>query len=296
MPRVALADLTGSTCVVTGASSGIGEETALALARLGAHVVLVGRDEQRGRRALSAVAAAGSGDREPDLHLADFASLDAVRGLADELLRAHPRIDVLVNNAGIVNLHRELTDDGYEATFAVNHLAPFLLTNLLIDRLVESSARIVNVASEAHRFGRLSFDDLQSEERYASMRVYGTSKLANILFTAELARQLRETSATANSLHPGAVATRLGKNNGLLGRAVTTALSPFILSPKRGAATSVHVAASAEVDGVSGRYFARCREKPPSAAAQDQETARRLWTVSCALTGLDEAKLAGARV
>jgi len=182
-------------------------------------------------------------------------------------------------------LHRTVTADGLETTFAVNHLAYFLLTTLLLDRLRASApARIVNVSSDAHKFAPIDFDDLQNERRYGVMRVYGQSKLANILFTVELARRLAGSGVTANSLHPGAVATGLGKNNGGWARGLITLLKPFFKTPDGGAATSLYLATSPAVDGVSGKYFVRCREKQPSRAAQDLHAAQRLWSASEALT------------
>jgi NAD(P)-dependent dehydrogenase (short-subunit alcohol dehydrogenase family) len=280
------ASLDGKTCVVTGATSGIGEETALGLAKLGARVVLIGRDPERAKQSVERVRRESGNDQVESL-LGNFASLDSIRRLADDILEACPRLDVLVNNAGIITLKRETTDDGFESMFGVNHLGYFALTHLLLDRIIESApARIVNVASDAHRFGPLDPQDLQSEKSFGSMKSYGRSKSANILFTQELARRLEGRSVTVNCLHPGAVATRLGHNNGTLGRALTKLLSFFILTPERGAETSIYLASSPEVDGVTGRYFAKCRQRRPSAAACDDTTARHLWDTSVALTGL----------
>ena len=278
-------DLSGKTCVVTGATSGIGESTARALVEMGARVVVVGRSPERGEATLARLAAAG-GTGRAELRLADLASLAEVRRLAGEILETCPELHLLVNNAGVVNLERRLTVDGFEETFAVNHLAYFALTNLLRERLVSSApARIVNVASDAHRFGSLDLDDLQSEHRYRSMRTYGRSKSANILFTVELAGRLAGTGVTANALHPGAVASRLGAQNGWLGSVVTGVLKPFFKTPDQGARTSVHVATAPELAGVSGAYFANCREKQPAAPARDPQTARRLWETSARMTG-----------
>jgi NAD(P)-dependent dehydrogenase (short-subunit alcohol dehydrogenase family) len=276
----------GRTCVITGATSGIGRATAVALAGMGATLVLVCRDRQRGEDTLAAIAAQ-TGRRDASLVLGDLAVQRDVRRIAAELLDGDRPLHVLINNAGVVNLQRTVTTDGIETSFAINHLAPFLLTNLLLDRLHRSApARVVTVSSEAHRFGRLDFDDLGNERRYRFMRVYGQTKLANILFTAELARRTEGTRVTANSLHPGAVATSLGKNNGAWARAIVALLRPFFRTPEDGAATSVHLASSPAVDGVTGRYFVDCREKLPSSAAQDAAAARRLWDVSERLTGL----------
>ena len=281
--------LDGRTCVVTGASSGIGEATARGLARLGARVVLVCRSRERGEQSLRRIAAAAGAGRA-ELALADLGSLDEVRRLADELLERCPAIHVLVNNAGVVRLRRSVTRDGFETTFAVNHLAHFALTCRLLPRLVASApARIVNVASDAHRFGALDLDDLQSERGYNPMRVYGRSKSANILFTVELARRLGGSGVTANCLHPGAVSTGLGHSNlpAPLARAVSWVLHPLLKSPDEGARTSLHLATAPELDGVSGRYFARSREARAAAHALDPERARRLWQRSAELCSVD---------
>lgn len=273
------ASMSSRTCLITGATSGIGRATALALAGMGAELVLLCRDRARGEDTAAAARAAGAPAVE--LLVADLGVQAEVRRAAAEFLAGGRPLHVLINNAGVVNLQRTLTADGLEATFAVNHLAYFLLTTLLLDRLRASApARIVNVSSEAHRFGPLDFDDLQNERRYRTMRVYGQSKLANILFTAELARRLEGSGVTVNSLHPGAVATRLGTNNGAWARALIRLLRPFFRSPDDGAATSIHLATAPELAGVSGRYFANRREKTPSAAARDPESARRLWEAS----------------
>jgi len=283
------------TCLVTGATSGIGQETALGLAREGARVLIVGRDPARGEAARADIAKRSGNDRI-ELLLADLASLREVARLAGEVRARCPALHVLVNNAGIVNLKRQQSPDGFEATFAVNHLAYFALTLQLLDLLRASApARIVNVSSDAHRFGQIDWDDLQSEKRYrglpyvAAMRVYGTSKLQNILFTRELARRLEGSGVTANCLHPGAVSTRLGANNGGGSRVVTSLLRPFMLSPADGAKTSIHLAVSPEVTGISGGYFTKMREARCSRPARDVDAARRLWQVSAELTGLGGA-------
>ena len=280
------------TCLVTGATSGIGQETALGLAREGARVLIVGRDPARGEAARSEIARRSGNDRI-ELLLADLGSLREVGRLADEVRTRCPALHVLVNNAGVVNLKPQQSTDGFEATFAVNHLAYFALTLQLLDLLRASTpARIVNVASEAHRFGQIDWNDLQSQKRYrglpvvAAMRVYGTSKLQNILFTRELARRLEGSGVTANCLHPGAVSTRLGVNNGSGSRIITTMLRPFMLSPADGARTSIFLASSPDVTALSGLYFAKMREARCSRAARDVDAARRLWQVSAELTGL----------
>jgi NAD(P)-dependent dehydrogenase (short-subunit alcohol dehydrogenase family) len=288
------ATLSGRTCLVTGATSGIGLETALGLARRGARVLCVGRNEAKGENAVADIVRR-SGNDAVELLLADLSSQAQIRALAAEVESRAPALHLLVNNAGLVNLRREITSDGLEATFAVNHLAYFLLTRLLLERLVASApARIVNVASDAQRFGSLDFDDLQSERRYqgfamaAAMRVYGTSKLANILFTTELARRLEGSGVTANCVHPGAVATGLGTNNGRFGQSLMRVVGLFMRTPEQGAATSLYAATSPELEGVSGRYYANEREAEPVAAARDTDDARRLWAESSCLVGLPE--------
>jgi len=275
----------GRVCVVTGATSGIGRATALALGRMGATVALVCRDPARG-----AAVRAEMSEADVSLHRADLASQREVRALAAELEARYPAIHVLVNNAGVVNLRHATTVDGIETVFAVNHLAYFLLTVLLLDRLKASgSARVVNVASDAHRFARtIDFDDLGHERRYRGMRVYGHSKLANIIFTYELARRLAVTSVTANCAHPGGVATGLGRNNGRMAVVLTTLLRPLLRTPEEGAATSIWLATSSAVEGVSGRYFKNCREARSSRVTYDVEVARRLWDVSARMTGVSD--------
>jgi NAD(P)-dependent dehydrogenase (short-subunit alcohol dehydrogenase family) len=275
------ANLDGRICLVTGATSGVGLATATGLARLGAHVILVARDKQRGQASHETVREQ-SGNRRVDLLMADLQSPDEIEALARQVLDRYPSLHVLVNNAGVVNLKREVTPAGLERTFAVNHLAYFQLTNLLLARLRASApARIVNVSSHGHRFGSLDLDDLQTErKKYAWLRVYGASKLANILFTYELARRLEGSGVTANCLHPGAVASSLGKNNGRLGRLVLPLLKPFFLSPEQGAKTSIYLASSPEVADTSGRYYVKCRAVPSSDTSHDEALARGLWEAS----------------
>ena len=282
--------MTGKTVIVTGANSGIGLETAVALARAGATTVLTARDPARGAAAVDTVRAR-SGRDDVGFEVFDLASLGSVREGAAALLERCPRIDVLVNNAGLVLSRRQETEDGLEATFAINHLGPFLLTGILLDRIKQSApARIVNVSSTAHKGARrgLDFDDLQSERRYGGMSVYSKSKLANIYFTSELARRLEGTGVTANSLHPGTVATgyaRDGDATGFLAFGVRV-IKPFVLTAERGARTSIYLASSPEVADVTGAYFVRSRARRPSKVARDQGAARRLWEVSEQLSGL----------
>jgi NAD(P)-dependent dehydrogenase (short-subunit alcohol dehydrogenase family) len=275
-------ELKGQTCVVTGASGGIGRETARALAGRGARVVLVCRDQVKGEAARADIAAGGG---EVDLELCDLSSQASIRELAGRLQRGHARIDVLVNNAGLILPTRSTTVDGFETTFATNHLGYFLLTTLLLDLLRASApARVVNVSSEAHRGATLDFDDLQSERSYSSWTAYGRSKLANIYFTYELAERLRGSGVTANCLHPGVVASGFGRGKPGIMRWAVTIARPFMINEAKGAATSIYLASSPEVEGVTGKYFAREREKRSSAVSYDVGARRRLWEASEALT------------
>ena len=281
------ATMVGRTCMITGASSGIGRATALELARMGADLVLVCRDRGRADATVAEIRTS-TGNSRVEVVIADLSSQQAIRQLARDYLATDRPLHVLINNAGVVNLRRRLTVDGIETVFAVNHLAYFLLTNVLLDRLKESApARIVNVASEAHRFGVLNFDDLGGERSYRTMRIYGQSKLANILFTYELARRLHGTGVTVNCLHPGAVATGLGKNNGSWAKVVIAMLRPFFRTPESGAATSIYLASSPQVDGISGKYFRNCKETRSSQASYDMAAASRLWELSTQMTGLE---------
>jgi NAD(P)-dependent dehydrogenase (short-subunit alcohol dehydrogenase family) len=267
--------------VLTGATRGIGRAAAIELARRGAEVVVVGREQER----VSAVArdAQATGAAAPiHTHVADLTLMTEVRALAAELRERHQRIDVLANNAGALFASRKLTSEGFEQTFALNHLAPFLLTNLLRDRL--SGGRVVTTASDAHQTGRLDLDDLQSEKSYSAMRVYGTSKLCNILFTFELAKRAPELHATC--FHPGVVRTGFGKNDNGIWKILTTLGGPFFRSPERGARSLVWLATSAEAAGLTGAYVHDEEVAQPSAAARDPELARALWERIAELVGL----------
>src|SRR5215217_1244839 len=244
-------------CLITGATSGIGKATAMGLASMGASVVMVARDRSRGEAALAEIKE-GSANASVDLMLTDLSSQEDIHRLADEFKDAYPRLDVLVNNAGVIRSKRVTSADGIEMTFAVNHLAYFLLTNLLLDLLKASApSRIVNVSSAEQRNGTIDFDDLQGEKGYKTAKAYGQSKLANVLFTYELARRLEGTGVTANCLHPGVVGTNLGSGvSGIFGFMVR-ALTPLMKSPEKGAETSVYLASSPEVEGLSGRYFVK---------------------------------------
>ena len=272
--------------VLTGATSGIGRAAAIALASTGARLVLVARDARRGADTVGHIAQA-TGNRDVDVVLGDLSIQRDVRAVADALRTRAPRIDVLLNNAGVVNLRYTTTADGIETTFAVNHLAYFMLTLLLRDALQAApAARVVNVASDAHRWGRLDFDDLGNARRYRAMRVYGQSKLCNILFTYELARRLAESHVTANCMHPGAVATRLGQNNGRIATVLTKLLAPFFRTPEGGADTAVYLATAPEVADTTGGYFANRRPIRSSRLSYDTDVQRRLWDASESLTGV----------
>jgi retinol dehydrogenase 14 len=271
--------------VVTGASSGIGLHTALGLARAGMRVVMAGRDRMRTEAAHRFVTERSGSDRV-DVALADFSRLAEVRRLADEILAAHDRLDVLVNNAGLFSPHYRLSADGFELTFAVNHLAPFLLTELLLDRLKASApARIINVASEAHRGHRLNFSDLARPQHWGTLKAYGQSKLCNILFTRELAMRLDGSGVVATCLHPGVVATAIGQRGGLT-ELVWRLMKPFMKSPEKGAETSLFLATVSDPQPFHGGYVIGKALAQADPAARDSNVARRLWDESVRLTDL----------
>jgi NAD(P)-dependent dehydrogenase (short-subunit alcohol dehydrogenase family) len=277
----------GKTVLVTGANTGIGFETAAGLAAMGADVVITSRDTAKGAAATKEIQERHPGANVTPMQL-DLARLEDVRRFAGEFNERFPQLHVLINNAGLILNKRRLTEDGFESTFQVNHLGPFLLTHLLLDKLKASApSRIVNVASAAHRGGKLNFDDLQSERSYRSMRVYGTSKLCNILFTKELARRLEGTGVSAYALHPGTVRTRFGKDGdtGIFGLGAKIS-GPLFLTPAQGARTSIHVASAPDIEQHSGGYFQRSKVHKPSSAARNEETARKLWEKSAELLKL----------
>jgi retinol dehydrogenase 14 len=277
--------MAGQTVLVTGGTSGIGKATAIGLAALGARVAITGRDLARTRAAAADVAAA-SGQPEVDSFAADLSSQAGVRQLAREVLAAYPRLDVLVNNAGGFWATRRVTADGLEHTFAVNHLASFLLTTLLLDRLSASApARIVTVSSGAHTSGKLNFADLQGEGRYSGQQAYSQSKLANVMFTYELARRLDGTGVTATAVHPGVVRTGFAAEDPPpVWKVFLPVIRPFLKSPDQGAATSIYLACSPDVEGVTGRYFAGGQPKTSSPSSYDSAAAARLWQISADLT------------
>lgn len=276
----------GKICLVTGGNSGIGKMTAIGLAKSGATVVIVSRDRVRGEAALAEITAR-SGSRSAALLVADLSSLAQVRRLAGDFAERYPRLHVLVNNAGLTLSRRAVTVDGFEMTFAVNHLAHFALTLLLIDLLKTGApSRVVNVTSEAEASGKINFDDLQAAAAYDPIAAYSQSKLANVLFTYELARRL-PSNITANCAHPGNVRTNFGRSlTGALGL-MFKLWRPFMRSAEQGAKTSIYLATSPDVEGVTGKYFVDCKEVPSSPQSHDEAAAHRLWEVSAELTGVD---------
>jgi NAD(P)-dependent dehydrogenase (short-subunit alcohol dehydrogenase family) len=276
----------GKVCVITGATSGIGLVAAERLAAQGARLVLVGRDRTRGEAALKRLREVAPRDEARMLY-ADLSRLAEMKRIGAEIAASEPRIDVLINNAGAIFTTRRVTEDGLELTFALNHMAYFVVTNLLLPNLrAAAPARIVSTASMAHRRATLDFADLQTARGYAAMKAYGRSKLANILFTRELARRVAGAGVTANCLHPGFVATRFGNDNNLFVRAVVRLMMLSAIKPEEGAETIVYLASSPEVAEISGRYFQESRPATPSAAAQDDDAARRLWAESAKLAGM----------
>lgn len=276
-------DMQGRTCLITGATSGIGRVAAEVLSRGGARLLIVGRDPRLSEATLAELKAVGGAGPVEVLH-GDLSSQSSVHTVARNVRLRTDRLHLLINNAGVICRTRRLTADGIETTLAVNHLAPFLLTSLLEDLLVAASpSRVVTVASGAHRVGRIDFDDLQGERRYRSFRAYAQSKLANILFTYELARRMEGRGVTANCLHPGAVDTRLWRESRGLLRLAIRAARPFFLTAEQGAAGLIHLASSAALERVSGKYFSRLREVRSSPASYDSAAAKRLWEMSASL-------------
>jgi retinol dehydrogenase-12 len=277
----------GKVVVITGATSGIGEVAAQRLADMGARIVLVARDKRRGEAALARLRSADK-SLSHSIHYGDLSRISEMKRLAAEIAAAEPRIDVLINNAGAIFGSRQLTADNLERTFATNHMAYFVLTLGLRERLLASSpARIVNTASDAHTGRVLDFDDLQSAKGFSALNVYGRSKLCNILFTRELSRRWSGKGVTVNCLHPGFVATRIGNGSGgFLSHAARLAKT-FAISPEKGAQTLVYLASSPDVAGVSGEYFYKCRPARPTAEARDDAAAKRLWVESAKLAGIE---------
>ena len=283
-------DIKGKICLITGATSGIGKVTARELARKGARLVIVSHNQLKCENTVASIQDE-TGNKDIEYMVADLSSQDQIHQLASGFLDRHDHLDVLINNAGAIFLSREVSVDGIEMTWALNHLNYFLLTNLLLDTLKASApARIINVASAAHRGAKINFDDLQAEHHFNGMQAYSQSKLANILFTYELARRLQGTQVTANALHPGFVASNFAKNNGGLVRLGMGVAQLFAISPEKGAETSIYLASSPEVEGISGSYFVKKEAVKSDPASYNEETAQKLWQVSEAMTGFTEGQ------
>ena len=267
------------TVVVTGASNGIGLITALELAKQGARLLMVVRNKQKGMATVESIKQQTG--QTPELFIADLSLVSQTRRVAAEISLAAPKIDVLVNNAGAMFTQRSETSEGLEMTFALNHMAYFVLTNALLDNLKAApQARIVNVSSEAHRQGKINWDDLQAKQKYSAFGVYGTSKLHNILFSSQLARRLEGTGIVSNALHPGVVATGFAaENSGVIGF-IFKLIRPLMITPEKGAATTIHLASSQEVQGITGKYWNNKRATQASGAALDQSAQQRLWLES----------------
>jgi NAD(P)-dependent dehydrogenase (short-subunit alcohol dehydrogenase family) len=282
-----MGEMDGKTVLITGATNGIGKAAALELAKKGTNIIIVGRNPTKTSETVAEIKAA-SGNPNVDVIVADLSSMAEVRKVAEAFKAKHTRLDVLINNAGGVFTTRQETVDGYEMTFAFNHLAYFLLTNLLLDMLKASpAARIVSVSSGAHSNGRINFDDINAKNSYG-MNTYGDSKLANLMFTYELARRLEGGSVTANALHPGFVATGFGSNTKGLMKFVIRLVKPFMLKPEQGADTMIYLASSPQVAGVSGKYWYKRKAILSSSASYDEAAQKRLWAVSEQMTGLAE--------
>ena len=279
--------MTGKVCLITGANSGIGKATALGLAKLDATVVMVSRDKDKGEAALYEIRTL-SGNKNTDAMVADVSSQDSVRELAHDFMARYKKLHVLINNAGVFLPRRVSTVDGLEATFATNHLGHFLLTNLLLDELKASApARIINITSSAHYGTEINFEDLQGEKKYSGYRAYSQSKLANVMFTYQLAKQLEGTGVTVNVLHPGVVRTGFGKDQmGLMGVLVRIG-SPFMMSAEKSAKAVIYLATSPELEGVSGKFFSKGKEGKSSEQSYDMASAERLWKVSAELAELN---------
>ncbi len=286
--------MNGRVCLVTGGNSGIGKATALGLAKLGASVVIVSRDRAKGEAAVAEIRSK-SGNQHVELLVADLSSLQSVRELARDFVAKHQQLHVLVNNAGIFLPKRVVTVDGLETTFATNHLGHFLLTMLLLDTIKASApSRIINVTSSAHYGSKIDFEDLQGEKGYSGYGAYGQSKLANILFTYELAKRLQGTGVTVNCLHPGVVRTGFGKDEGGLMAVGVKVAAPFMMSPEKAARAVVWLASTPELEHVTGKFFSKSKEERSSRESYDVETARRLWEVSEELIGKETRSVVAA--
>ncbi|MHA1884306.1 MAG: SDR family oxidoreductase [Promethearchaeota archaeon] len=274
----------GKICIITGANSGIGKATAIGLARMNATVVMLCRNKETGELAQNEIISE-TGNKNIDLLICDLSSQEQIRGFVDEFKQKYQQLNVLINNAGVMASKRRLCDDGYEMNFAVNHLGPFLLTNLLVDILKKSApSRVVNVSSAAHRMAKIDFDDLQCEDKkHRLFRVYGNSKLAFMLFTYELSRKLEGTGVTVNAVHPGMINTNLGREMSKFSQWFGKLI---FKSPEKGAETSIYLASSPEVEGITGKYYIKKQQQQSSEESYNQEDAKKLWEISAKLTNL----------
>ena len=288
MRKIDMAKMQGNVCIVTGSNSGIGRETALALAAMNATVVMAVRNRERGEKARVEIIEE-TGNKATDLMMCDVSSVDSVRLFANEFKDRYDRLDVLINNAGAVFGKRQTTPDGFERTFAVNHLGAFLLTGELLPVLKSSApSRVINVSSGMHKTGKIDFNDLQSKRKYKSMEVYASSKLMVTTITYEWARRLEGAGVTVNVVEPGFVATNLGRNSGSLMSSIMFGLmKPIQVNPRKGAETSVYAASSGEVEGVTGRCFAKLKETTTAEISYDRDVQRRLWDETVKLLGID---------
>ena len=289
-----MAGMQGKTVLITGANQGIGKASAIALGQMGAKLVLVCRNAEKARAAIADIESAGA--KGVELLVGDLGSQADVRRIAAEFKAKHEKLHVLLNNAGLLVTSRRTTVDGIEETFAVNHLGPFLLTNLLLDVLKSSApSRIVNVASEAHRSAKMSWDDLQFAKRgYSQIGAYGQSKLCNILFTKELAHRLEGSNVTANSLHPGVIRSGFGHTYGGFVSVLIKVARPFLITTEKGARTQVYLSSSPVIEGVTGKYFDKCKERSTNKAADEEGAPKRLWDISEEMTGLRSKASAAA--
>jgi NAD(P)-dependent dehydrogenase (short-subunit alcohol dehydrogenase family) len=282
-----MGEVEGKVCIVTGSNSGIGKETAMGLAQKRANVVIVVRTLERGNEAKSEIVER-SGNSSVDLMLCDLSSMDSIRRFAEEFSAKYDRLDVLINNAGVVLYKRQVTVDGFERTLAVDYLAPFLLTNMLLPLLKKSApSRIINISSGLQNSGKVNFDDLQSEKNYSGMRVYANAKLMIVMFTYELARRLQGTGVTANVVLPGFVATNLGKNSGSRTQSLMFKLMrPFQMSASKAAETPIYLAFSKDVENTTGKCFSKMKETATASISYDQQLQKRLWNETAKILGL----------
>lgn len=270
--------LEGKTCMITGANSGIGKATAIQLAKMGIHIVMVCRNKERGENAQKQIKEE-SGNSNVDLIIADLASLESVKNLADEYKKKYDKLHILINNAGVFNSKRILTEDGYESTFAIDYLSHFLLTKLLLDVIKKSApSRIINVSSDIHRYFKINLDDLMFKKKYSSQKAYGSAKFAIILFTYELAHRLDGTGVTVNALHPGHARTKMTTTN--ISWIIKKIMNLFSKSPEKAAETSVYLASSPEVEGVSGKYFKKCMPVKSHKITYDESIQKKVWEIS----------------